>query len=194
MSLFTFLSYGQLSEGFEGATFPPTGWAIFDNGIGLSRSWSTTTAVGLGWVYAGGKSAIINKENVTGIAEDWMVTSLVNVPVNGQLRFFARSIANGEQGSIYKVKISTVSQTNPTDFVDIVIPAYTELDIINAPFEQKIIPLNAYVGQNVYIAFVMENDNGDAWIIDNVNLDEQCFAPTAINSVALSTSANLSWT
>mgnify|MGYP000962496726 CR=1 FL=1 len=24
----------------------------------------------------------------------------------------------------------------------------------------------------------MENDNGDAWIIDNVNVDEQCFAPT----------------
>jgi len=194
MSLFTFLSYGQLSEGFEGATFPPTGWATFENGIGLSRSWTTTTATGLGWVYAGGKSAIVNKENVTGIAEDWMVTPLVNVPVNGQLRFFARSIANGEQGSVYKVKISTVSQTNPTDFVDIVVPPYTELDIVNAPFEQKIISLNAYIGQNVYIAFVMENDNGDAWIIDNINVDEQCFAPTALTATPLGTSATLNWT
>ena len=194
MSLSTFISFGQLSEGFEGATFPPAGWHIGDNGIGLTRSWTTTTATGLGWVYAGTKAAIINRENVTGIAEDWMVTPLVNVPVNGQLRFFARSIANGEQGSVYKVKISTTSQTDQTTFVDIVTPPYTELDIINAPFEQKIIPLTAYVGQSVYIAFVMENDNGDAWIIDNVNVDEQCFAPTNVNSIPLSTSAELSWT
>jgi hypothetical protein len=195
MSLFTFFAFGQLSEGFEGATFPPQNWSILNNGIGLTRSWTTTSATGLGWVYAGGKAAIINKEDVSsGIAEDWMVTPLVNVPVNGQLRFFARSIANGEQGSVYKVKISTTSQTDQASFVDIVTPPYTELDIINAPFEQKIIPLTAYVGQSVYIAFVMENDNGDAWIIDNVNVDEQCFPPTAINSVALSTTANLSWT
>ena len=194
MSLFTFFSYGQLSEGFEGATFPPTGWTTFDNGIGLTRSWGITTATGLGWVYAGGRAAIVNKEDVpSGIAEDWMVTPLVTVPANGQLRFFARSIANGEQGSIYKVKISTASQNNPADFTTTLV-TYTELDIINAPFEQKIIPLTAYVGQNIYIAFVMENDNGDAWIIDNVNVDQQCFAPTALTATPLATSATLNWT
>ena len=132
MSFFAYLGYGQISEGFEGATFPPSGWHVGDNGIGLTRSWTTTTATGLGWVHAGAKSAIINKENVTGIAEDWLVTPLVNVPVNGQLSFFARSIADGEQGSVYKVKISTTSQTDQTSFVDIVTPPYTELDIINA--------------------------------------------------------------
>ncbi|WP_320814681.1 gliding motility-associated C-terminal domain-containing protein [Flavobacterium sp.] len=194
MSLFTFFSYGQLTEGFEGATFPPTGWTTFDNGIGLTRSWGITTATGLGWVYAGGKAAIVNKEDVpSGIAEDWMVTPLVTIPANGQLRFFARSIANGEQGSIYKVKISTASQNNPADFTT-TIATYTELQIINAPFEQKIIPLTAYVGQNIYIAFVMENDNGDAWIIDNVNVDQQCFAPTALTATPLATSATLNWT
>lgn len=194
MSLFTFFSYGQLSEGFEGATFPPTGWTSYDNGIGLTRSWTTTMATGLGWVYAGSKSAIITKEDVpSGIAEDWLVTPLVTVPANGQLRFFARSIANGEQGSIYKVKISTASQNNPADFTTTLV-TYTELDIINAPFEQKVIPLTAYVGQNIYIAFVMENDNGDAWIIDNVNVDQECTViPTALTATPSNTSANLSW-
>ena len=33
MSFFTFFAFGQLSEGFEGATFPPTGWVVEDNGI-----------------------------------------------------------------------------------------------------------------------------------------------------------------
>lgn len=194
MSFFAYLGYGQISEGFEGATFPPSGWHVGDNGIGLTRSWTTTTATGLGWVHAGAKSAIINKENVTGIAEDWLVTPLVNVPVNGQLSFFARSIADGEQGSVYKVKISTTSQTDQTSFVDIVTPPYTELDIINAPFEQKIIPLTAYAGTSVYIAFVMENDNGDAWIIDNVNVDRQCLQPTNLVVSGIGdTSVNLSW-
>jgi gliding motility-associated-like protein len=198
MSLFTFFSYGQLSEGFEGATFPPTGWVTFDNGIGLTRSWTTTTATGLGWVYAGGKAAIINKEDINpnAIAEDWMVTPRVTVPTNGQLRFFARSIANGEQGSIYKVKIATsptAIQNNAADFTTTLV-TYTELEIINAPFEQKIIPLTAYAGQSIFIAFVMENDNGDAWIVDNVNVDQQCFAPTALTATPFGTSATLNWT
>ena len=199
MSLFTFFSYGQLSEGFEGATFPPTGWTTFDNGIGTTRSWTTTTATGLGWVYAGGKAAIINKEDINpnAIAEDWMVTPRVTVPTDGQLRFFARSIANGEQGSVYKVKIATsptAIQNNAADFTT-TIATYSELEIINAPFEQKIIPLTAYVGQSIYIAFVMENDNGDAWIIDNVNVDQVCTAvPTALAASTSNTSANLSWT
>ncbi len=196
MSLFTFLSYGQLSEGFEGATFPPTGWTTFENGIGTAQQWKTTSAAGLGWVQAGAKSAIISKENVTDgtIAEDWLVTSQVAVPTNGQLRFFARSTSNGEQGSVYKVKISTASQNTAADFTDIVVP-YTEVDIINAPFEQKTISLAAYAGQNVYIAFVMENDNGDAWIIDSVVVDQECTAiPTVLLATPSNVSANLSWT
>jgi gliding motility-associated-like protein len=197
ISLSAFLSFGQLSEGFEGATFPPTGWRIDNNGIGLIQSWGTTTATGFGWVYAGTRSAMVNREDVTDgtIAEDWLITSLVAVPATlPQLRFFARSGSNGEQGSVYKVKISTTSQTNLASFVDIVVPPYTELDIINAPFEQKIIPLTAYAGQNVYIAFVMENDNGDRWILDNVNVDQQCVAPTTLTATPLATSANLGWT
>lgn len=203
MSLFTFFSYGQLTEDFEGATFPPAGWAIFDNGIGPVQSWGITTGtpgVGLGWVHAGTKSARIFKENQTpdAIAEDWMVTPLVNVPTDGQLRFFARSTAGGEQGSIYKVKISTASQNNPADFTT-TIATYTELDIISptsAPyFEQKIIPLTAYAGLNIYIAFVMENDNGDAWIIDNVNIDQECsVAPIDLLATPSDVSATLSWT
>jgi hypothetical protein len=49
MSFFTIFSYSQF-EGFEGATFPPTGWTRFDNGIGLAQQWNETTSAAL--VYA----------------------------------------------------------------------------------------------------------------------------------------------
>ena len=65
MSLFTFFSYGQLSEGFEGATFPPTGWYVDDNGIGTTRSWTETTTASL--VHAGLKAAYLDRENVTDV-------------------------------------------------------------------------------------------------------------------------------
>jgi gliding motility-associated-like protein len=194
MSLFTFFSYGQLSEGFEGATFPPTGWIIRDNGIGLTRSWAETTAASL--VYAGAKAAYLDRENVTDgtIAEDWMITRQVLVPANGQLRFYTRLTLAGIQGSNYSVRVSTASQNVLTDFTTIQVwPENTIVATYNI-YEQLVVPLTAYIGQNIYIAFVMENDNGDRWLIDNVVVDQQCLANTALAAAPFSTSANLSWT
>ena len=94
MSFFTFFAFGQLSEGFEGATFPPTGWVVEDNGIGTSQSWGITTATGFGWVYQGARSAMVNRDNgatSTGLAQDWLITPQVTIPTNGQVRFYARS-------------------------------------------------------------------------------------------------------
>ena len=68
MSIFSVLSYGQFPEGFEGATFPPTGWIRFDNGIGTAQQWDETTTTAL--VFAGTKAAFLNRENVvSGLAE-----------------------------------------------------------------------------------------------------------------------------
>lgn len=100
-----FSVFGQLSENFEGATFPPTGWTTFETGTGTAQSWSETN-LGV-FTYGGvGKSAMINKENVaTGQAIDWMVTSQVTVPANGQLRFYTKTIQTGVQGSLFDIKI-----------------------------------------------------------------------------------------
>ena len=89
MSLITFFGYSQLNEGFEGATFPPTGWIRFDNGIGTAQQWGETTNATL--VFAGNKAAFLNRENVPDgtTALDWLVTPQVLVPANGQLRFYS---------------------------------------------------------------------------------------------------------
>ncbi|WP_353170142.1 hypothetical protein, partial [Flavobacterium sp.] len=56
-----FSVFGQISENFEGTTFPPTGWTTFETGTGAGQSWSETN-LGV-FTYGGvGKSAMINKE------------------------------------------------------------------------------------------------------------------------------------
>ena len=197
MVFFSIFSHAQFPEGFEGATFPPTGWVIEDNGVGTAQSWGRTNAAGFGWVHQGAWSAMVNRDNGTtsaGLAQDWLITPQVTVPANGQIRFYSRSGSNGEQGSVYKVLMSTTTQ-NRAAFTT-TLATYTELDIENLPFKQMVILLNAYAGQNVYFAFVMEVNNGlgDRWILDDVKVDQQCLTPTALNVTPFSTTANLSWT
>ncbi len=196
MVFFSIFSYAQFPEGFEGATFPPTGWVVEDNGVGTAQSWARTVVPA--WVSAGIGAAVVNRDNgatATGLAQDWLITPSTTVPTNGQIRFYARSASAGEQGSTYKVMMSPTGSQVRTDFT-ITLATYTELQIQNTAFEHFSIPLNAYVGQNVAFAFVMEVTNGlgDRWILDNVKVDQQCLTPTALNVTPFSTTANLSWT
>ncbi|MCO6174533.1 fibronectin type III domain-containing protein [Flavobacterium sp. NRK F10] len=202
MSLSFLFSSGQvLFEGFEGTSTPAAGdwslgsgtWKIFDNGIGLAQTWQPTTSA----VYAGSRAAFLNKENVTDgtTALDWLVTPQVAVPADGQLRFFTRKTQAANYGSIYTIRVSTATQTTATDFT--IVQTWTESDLVAnfSVYEQKVVDLAAYIGQNVYIAFVMETDNGDRWLVDNVYVDSKCDPVTALTAGSISdTSADLSWT
>ncbi|WP_333810504.1 choice-of-anchor J domain-containing protein, partial [Flavobacterium sp.] len=197
MTFFSIFTFAQFPEGFEGASFPPTGWVVEDNGIGTAQSWGRTNASGFGWVHQGTWSAMVNRDagaTSPGLAQDWLITPQVTVPANGQIRFYSRSGSNGEQGSVYKVLLSTTGQ-NRASFTT-TLATYTELEIQNLPFQQFFILLNAYAGQNVYFAFVMEVNNGlgDRWILDDVKVDQQCLVPTGLNVTPFSTTAQLSWT
>ena len=205
MSIFSVLCFGQFPEGFEGA-FPPLGWVRFDNGIGTAQSWNSTTAPTL--VRTGAQAAYLNREAVAAgtTALDWLVTPQVLVPANGQLRFYTKLTQAGDQGSVYTIRISTATQNTTTDFT--VVKTWNELQImslddlgndgstlpIQSTYIQKKVNLSAYAGQNVYIAFVMANNNGDRWCVDDVNLDQQCLVNTALTAAPLGTSAILNWT
>ena len=186
--------FGQ--ENFEGGTFPPAGWTTFETGTGAVQSWSETSAPT--FTFGGvGKSALIVRENVAaGLAIDWMVTNQITIPANAQLRFQTKTIQAGVQGSLFDIKISTTSQTNPASFTTIQSWDEASLTATNNVFEEKIIDLSAYpAGTLVYIAFVMTNDNGDRWIVDNVNVVEKCKDPIGPLSVTniTTTTAQLSW-
>ncbi len=213
LSLFFSVSaFSQLAlEGFEGSTFPPANWAVFDNGVTAATNvdWSTNATA-----YAGTLAAYMNRPGNIGqgnTSEDYLVTGLVTIPVNGQLRFYARTFTSGNTGTMYQIKTAPASATQ-TDFA-----AYTNLvveytedqltldpDGVQNPFSQytlKIVnfPASMY-GQQVYVAFVLKYNqvvtglSGDRWLLDNVEIVEQCLAPSAQAATPLATSAALSWT
>ena len=226
--LFSTICFSQIApfgiEGFESTTGPvlpsPTTpsawnlgtgvtgnqWAVFDNGVGLTKRWSfNSTAAN---VYAGSNAAFMDRENI-GIgntSEDYLATPLVTIPANGQLRFWTRSTLNPANGTEYFIKVfdTTVSgagsQTTPSNYTQT--PAqWTEatLSAVYNVYEEKVVNLSAFAGHNVYIAFMMKFSQptaalgGDRWLVDDVRIVQQCFVPTSGTANAQSTTATLTW-
>ena len=199
----SFTSFAQLPEGFEGTSVPdltsddwvlPSGtWKVYDNGIGLAQNWATIPAPN---ACTGTRSAYLNRENVaSGLAEDWLVMPLYTVPNNGQLRFITKQTQAGNQGSVYSIRISTTSQTDQTTFTTLQTWTETELNAVFNICEEKVVQFpTANYNQGVYVAFVMSNDNGDRWIVDDVNIVEQCLDPTTQTATnATLSSSDLGW-
>ena len=218
--LLSFLSYSQglPLEGFEntaGPDLPPpttpsawtigTGeWAVFDNGVGLSKRWEIRNAPTTD-VYAGLNAAYMDREfiGLGNTSEDYLATPLITVPANGQLRFFTRSTISQETATLYQIKFApaTGTQINPSDYT--LIQQYTEANLTTTynVYEEKVINIPAqYIGQQIYIAFVMKFTqnvpglSGDRWLIDNVKVVERCIDPTTPTVANITqTSAELSW-
>lgn len=151
-------------EDFESGTFPPADWTTYigTNGVGNIYNWQTS---GSGYT---GSCAFVYWDDQDGLySEDWLVSPQITLGENSGLSFYEKQSYTTDYGSTYFVKISTNSQTNHADFVTIA--SYTELDFTNG-WTNRIIDLSAYDGMDVYIAFVMINDWGDTWFVDNVNV------------------------
>jgi len=215
---FSVCSYSQLAlEGFESTTGPDAGtnwtlgtgnWAVFDNGVGTGQRWGVNSTVGTPpVVFAGANAAYVNREtmNVGDISEDFLATPLVNIPVNGQLHFYTRMFASGNQGTVYQIRVapSTASQTNPAAYT--VIQQWTEADLtaVFNIYEEKVVNFPAiYHNQQVYVSFVKVHHqevaglagSGDRWLVDNVSIDQQCLNPTTlVATVTSDTTASLTW-
>lgn len=196
MSIVSLTGFSQLAEDFEATTYPPAGWIVFDNGIGTSQSWFRSGLTVFNYNNSAGTARISRETFINGAGEDWLVTNQVTVPTDGQLRFFSRKLAGADYLTEYTIRISTVSQNNPSDFT--VLQTWNDATInsdqFNPVYEQKVVDLSAYVGSDVYIAFVKRNENGNHWLVDNVYVDQRCAEVTSQWVTGVSdTSVNLNW-
>jgi hypothetical protein len=223
--LFSFTGYSQFTEGFESSNLPNLGtntwdlgtgglnsngiWGVFDNGVGLTQSWKTTSAAGL--PYEGANAAFVDRENVgpNNTSQDFLATPLITVPANGELRFFTRKTINGNFGTVYKIMVAPspdsapAAQDNPAAYTSTV-QSYTEVNLVTTynVYEEKIIDLSTFANQKVYIAFVREYAqpnspalSGDRWLVDKVRVFPKCQDPAGLAAGNISqTSATLSWT
>lgn len=182
-----------LSEGFESGI--PNTWATFETGIGVANNWASSTSL----FCQGSQAAFMQKENVTDgqFAIDWLVTPQVVAPANGQLRFWTKQTQSSLTGTEYTIRVSTTSQTNPASFTTVATWDEASLNTIFNVCEEKVVDLSSYApGTTLWIAFVMKTDNGDRWIVDNVNYVQKCNAVTGLLNVSSisTTTAQLSWT
>ncbi len=166
---------GLPAEGFESTAFPPSGWTSFrgENGVGMSQDWQRSTTA----PYTGTAKAYVQYENVAnGLAQDWLVTPRFT-PRNGSaLTFTMRQSFAPDLDTTYTIRVSTGSQTTHADFA--IVKTYREPDL-GTSYQPYNVSLSAYAGQAIYVAFVMEQDNGDNWHLDDVTV-----TPGACNAVS----------
>lgn len=205
-SLSTTAGHAQLTlQDFEGGI--PSGWAQINNGVGTSP-WTISTD---GYLSSGAAFIDPSAENIDNgnTAQYYLVTPQITVPTNGQLRFFTKQSSTTDFGNIYQIRISTASQTDISSFTTL-LTSWTESQLNTVTplgYEEKVInlPGNIAPGLNIYVAFVLVNNqnaatpNADTWFIDNVSLQtgqicDSVLAEDFIATAITPATAELSWT
>ena len=191
-------------EGFETnpwpANGPAAGWGIYQNEFGTVEKWkqSNPDPVAGQPAFAGTYAAFVTNQNVPNgnVAQDWLVTPAFELPPNAQLRFQSRLALNGNQGGVYKVLIAPQGADLSLISSYTVVNTWTEPGINpdQQAYNEIIVNLPGVVGNDYHVAFLMEGDNADRWLVDNVLVVAQCLNPTnlGVNTVT-ATSANLTW-
>lgn len=179
--------FAQFPERFESAIFPPSGWQIFDNGKGTQQSWRTSDKA-----FMGTNAAFIRYEDVPDVlAEDWLVTPRFTPTQQSHiLSFFEKDNYANDYATIYTIRVSTATATNPSDFT--IIDQQTESQL-GLSYKYHEVDLSDYIGKQIYLAFVMTNDDGDDWLIDEIHLS-QCSKPENIHNLdTFSDGAIITW-
>ena len=208
LSFISTAGFAQLAtQDFEGGI--PSDWAPINNGTGIGTTPWTISADG----YMSSGAAFIDPsaENIGNgnTVQYFLVTPLITVPANGQLRFFTKQSSETDYGNVYQIRISTASQTDASSFTTL-LTSWTESELNTVSplgYEEKVVNLPSSIapGIGIYVAFVLVNNqdaatpNADTWFIDDVSLqtaqvcDPVLAGDFTITSVT-SDSATLSWT
>lgn len=157
------------SNNFDGEN-PAPGWVQFNNGVGLNQNWALYTTY-----HSAPYAAGVQYEAVASglLAEDYFATPLIDLTeaTSPRLSFMALQGYEQDYGSTYHVLVSTTEQNS--------IDAYTEIASWDettlgggVDWEMKLVDLSDYAGQQIYIAFMMSNNDGDYFLIDDVVVEE----------------------
>ncbi|GGB67063.1 hypothetical protein GCM10007424_03840 [Flavobacterium suaedae] len=186
------------TEGFDDVSFPPTCWTSFrgSNGLGTNQDWKRETNTSYTYNGSAG-TAYVEYESVSGgNAEDWLVTPPIMLPnTDGTIELKYQEMQDFENnwGTEYYVKIATSNPSNPASYTNVI--NYGESDLPDAEtsnYAERTIDLTTYKGQTVYIAFVMVQNNGDSWYIDDISITETApplAAPVAIAATDITTTS-----
>ena len=138
----------------------PGSWAQANNTVGTTP-WTISTD---GYMSSGAAFIDPSAENIGlgNTSRHYLITPLVTVPANGEIRFYTKQSDAADHGNIYEVRLSTAGQTDITGYTT-VLATYTEAQLSTA-YEEKVISIPGSIapGLNVYIAFVLVNNQPGA--------------------------------
>lgn len=177
----------QINEGFEGSWLPD-GWS--DIHVSGSASWAQASS---GWSMSAHGGSYFAKMNYASPShENYLVTPQLAPKSGESLSFYLVYGSSGTTTMTVEVSTKTAAKA---DF-ETVLSTYTTFP---STWQEQLIDLSAYVGQNIYIAFHVVDEYGKYICIDDVSgvslKPETCpktSTPTASNITT--TSATISWT
>lgn len=155
---------GFYQQGFEGTTFPPTGWTS-QSDLG-SNVWARSTAQ----AHNGTASAYMIYQSTGGL--DWLITPQFQVSAaTDSVTFWMRLAYAGYAPDSLAIKVSTTSSVT-TSFTKtlLLLQEGVNYPANSTTWYRYTVPLTAYVGQNVFIAFKHYDNDGDGLYIDDVTL------------------------
>ncbi len=171
----------QLNEGFENSDFPPSDWTSIH--VSGANSWARYTSS----KHSGSASAYAHWASAG--HENYLITPKLE-PSNGEsLSFFVS--AQSYSGTTLKIEVS-VKDPIATDFAT-ELATYTTGSsgtigtTSTSTFVEKTIDLSGYVGQQIYIAFHVIDNNGGDVIIDDVT-GVSLYVPSCVKPASLGVS------
>lgn len=165
-----------LKEGFN--AWPLQDWTIINSGDQGGTVWSEFDET-----YFEGTKCAIHKSDDDPNGEnsiDYMISPKIRVPERGKLVFFEYNASMDYYGK-HEVLISTGS-ANPDDNDFVLLEEYSK-DVKD--WTERLIDLEDYIGEDIYIAFKHTGDYGSIWAIDAFEIYEE--APKELRITRLNT-------
>ena len=173
------------SEDFENVTIGssgigaiPTGWTTYGDNLtnyydGFSQSWDVYQFDDLG------KVALSLSYTTTGQQVDrWLITPEINIPDSGYCLTFDNFGVDDSYPDAFEVRISTTG-VEKADFTNRVL----NVPVVPAGENSYLVNLDAFIGQDIYVAFVNKGEDAYYVILDNIKVSVYTKNEIALKSV-----------
>jgi N-acetylmuramoyl-L-alanine amidase len=161
----------SFQEGFDAATFPPTGWARMTSGAPAPHNWNRTTDA---LIVQSGAGAAISIGQYASASDEWLVSPMIRVsPGDTGLSFYwagnsaLASAANAtcqirRKGEVPWTQVWSLVANEPlaTAFV----------------YRERVVNLASFAGDSIQFAFRVQGTSGPDFAVDDVAVG--AFPPT----------------
>jgi hypothetical protein len=163
--LIGFTSHAQFPQNFDGGVIPAT-WAVF-----AGDGETTTVQAWTSGLFTDGITgyALCQYEGAGFETQDWLVSPLTAIESTNSLLGFNERNPYGAayDPTTMSIRVSTTSQTDISSFTTL--SSLTSAEVF-AGTGTRSVDLSAYEGQDIYIAWVLTQNDTDGWLIDSLEL------------------------